>query len=176
MPPAWNITGWAITQEARTFPDTDGHGLRVCIQPPEDQKSIYVPLIEDYIARNKKKLSLKRQFELPEFALVGPTETKAIQERWPPHTNSSNSGEVPVCPFNATVIFRVSAVGFNSDRTRALVYVGHSCGGLVVAARIISWSRRMATGKLIESTVVVAVRGRHRFSKNFLTVQRSGHR
>jgi hypothetical protein len=69
---------------------------------------------------------------LPQFALVGPTETKAIQERWQPRaasSPSSNSADVSF-PLDATVIFQVSAVGFNADGKRALVYVGHGCGGL----------------------------------------------
>jgi hypothetical protein len=135
MPPAWNIAAWAITQEAQTFPSDDTtnprSGPATCLQPPEDQRSIYFPLIEDYVARNKKKLTLKRKFDLPQFALVDPTETKAIQDRWLPHTNLSNRGDVNLLPFplDATVIFQVSAVGFNADRTRGLVYIGHGCGG-----------------------------------------------
>jgi hypothetical protein len=132
MPPAWNIAAWAITQETQTFPsDTDGHGPGWCLQLPQDQNSIYVPLIEDYVAKNKKRHLLKRKFDLPQYALVGPTETKAIQERWQPRaaSNTLNSGDAAF-PLDATVIFQVSAVGFNADRTRALVYVGHGCGGL----------------------------------------------
>jgi hypothetical protein len=134
MPPQWNITGWAITQETHTFPSDgapNGRGPDTCLQLPQDQKSIYLPLIEDYVATNKKKLMLKRTFDLPQYALVGPTETKAIQERWQPRaaSNSANSGDVSF-PLNATVIFQVSVVGFNADRNRAMVYVGHNCGGL----------------------------------------------
>jgi len=131
MSPNWKITAWAITQETRIFPSDgtqNGRGPAVCLQPPEDQRSIYLPLIEDYIAKNKKRLILKRKVDLPQFALVGPVETKAIVDRW--LLSTASSGEVLLFPFNATVIFQVSAVGFNSDRTRALVYVGHSCGGL----------------------------------------------
>ena len=136
MPPQWDITGWAITQETQTFPSDgtpNGRGPGSCLQPPLDQRSVYLPLIEDYVAKNKKKLILKRKFDLPQFALIGLTETKAIQERWQPRAASSNSGDA--FPLNATVIFQVSAVGFNSDRTRALVYVGHNCGGLCGGGR-----------------------------------------
>jgi hypothetical protein len=132
MPPQWNITGWAITQETQTFPDTNGRGPGACLQFPVDQKSTYLPLIEDYVTKNMKKLMLKRKFDLPTFALIGPVETKAIQERWQPRaasSPSSNSADVSF-PLDATVIFQISAVGFNADRNRALVYVGHNCGGL----------------------------------------------
>ena len=80
-----------------------------------------MPLIQDYIAKNKKKLGLERKFDLPQYALVGVTEIKVIQQR-------SRAGDG--FPFNVSVIFHVSAVGFNRDGTRALVYVGHDCGSL----------------------------------------------
>ena len=72
-------------------------------------------------AKTKKKLVLERKFDLPQYALIGPTEIRAIQER---------SRVAAGFPFNASVIFHVSAVGFNRDGTRALVYVGHDCGSL----------------------------------------------
>ena len=93
----------------------------MCLQPPKAQESVYRPLIDDYAAKNKKKLTLKRNFDLPQYALVGPTDVKAIQQR---------SRVAAGFPFKFFVIFHVSAVGFNRDGTRALVYVGHRCGSL----------------------------------------------
>jgi hypothetical protein len=124
MPPQWNITAWAIRQETQTYPNygaTNSGSLGVCLQPSQDQESIYVPLIEDYVAKNKRKLVLERKFDVPQYALIGPTEIKAIQQQ-----SRAASG----FPFSATAIFHVSAVGFNRDGTRALVYVGHDCGSL----------------------------------------------
>jgi hypothetical protein len=122
MPPQWNITGWAIEQETQTYPNFgEMSSIGMCLQPPKAQESIYRPLIDDYVAKNKKKLTLERKFDLPEYALVGPTDVKAIGQR----TRVADG-----FPFNASVIFHVSAVGFNRDGTRALVYVGHHCGSL----------------------------------------------
>ena len=122
LPSQWNITGWAVEQETQTYP-TFGEmsSIGMCLQPPKAQESIYRPLIDDYAAKNKKKLTLERNFDLPQYALVGPTDVKAIQQR---------SRGADGFPFNASVIFHVSAVGFNRDGTRALAYVGHYCGGL----------------------------------------------
>lgn len=137
MPQQWNISAWAISQETRTFPfdgEPNGRSPAACLEPSPDQKSIYLPLIEDYVAKNKNKLILKPKFDLPKFALVDDVVTKAIQERRIRSASgvSANSGDAAklVFPLNAVVIFDVSAVGFNADRTRALVYVGHNCGGL----------------------------------------------
>jgi hypothetical protein len=124
MPPQWKITAWAIRQETQTFPNhsvSNVNNLRLCLDPSQDQRSIYLPLLEDYVAKNKKKLVLERNFDLPEYALIEPTEVKEIQQR---------SRAADGFPFNASVIFHVSAVGFNRDATRALVYVGHDCGSL----------------------------------------------
>ena len=122
LPSQWNITGWAVEQETQTYP-TFGvmSSIGMCLQPPKAQESIYRPLIDDYAAKNKKKLTLERNFDLPQYALVGPTDVKAIQQR---------SRVADGFPFNSSVIFHVSAVGFNRDGTRALVYVGHHCGSL----------------------------------------------
>ena len=122
MPPQWNITGWAIEQETQTYPNFgEMISIGMCLQPPKAQESIYRPLIDDYASKNKKKLSLERKFDLPQYALLGPTDVKAIQQRSPGADGF---------PFNASVIFHVSCVGFNRDGTRALAYVGHYCGGL----------------------------------------------
>jgi hypothetical protein len=49
------------------------------LQPSQDQESIYHPLTEDYRLKNAIKIILKRRFELPQYALVGPKDVDAIQ-------------------------------------------------------------------------------------------------
>jgi len=114
--PEWKITAWAINEQTQTFPvfasSNDDH-LRQCLSVSQDQKSIYQPLIQDYLAKNQKKLVLERKFDLPQYALVG----------------FGTSGRANP-PGPASIVFEVSAVGFNRDRTRALLYVGHHCGSL----------------------------------------------
>jgi hypothetical protein len=132
MPADWKVTGWAIRQETRTLNGESGGGAEgICLKPTPDRESIYRPLIQDYVAKNKKRAVLDRKFDLPQYALVGPAEIEEIGKHWRPRPPGSTSDkEKAVFPLNATVIFHVSAVGFNGDRTRALVYVGHNCGGL----------------------------------------------
>jgi len=84
-------------------------------------------LIQDYVARNKKPAVLERKFDLPQYALIGPAEIEEIGKHWRPRPPGSTSDrEKLVFPLNSTVVFRFSAVGFNSGRTRALVYVAHN--------------------------------------------------
>jgi hypothetical protein len=122
MPPEWKITTWAITEETSTFPhigSRNAGNVRECLNVSQDQESTYLPLIQDYVAKNNKKLVLERKFDLPQYSLIG--------------VGRRNSGEAN--PLSAPVIFHVSAVGFNRDGTRALVYVGHHCGSLCGGGR-----------------------------------------
>jgi hypothetical protein len=107
MPPGWNVSAWNIAEQTRTFPQFVQHNIRECLSVSQGQESIYLPLFEDYLAKNQRKRTLERKFDLPQYALV--------------EFGRASAG---------SVVFEVSAVGFNNDRTRALVYVGHHCGNL----------------------------------------------
>jgi hypothetical protein len=91
------------------------------METSKDQESIYLPVIDDYVAKNKTKFVLERKFDLLPYALMGTLEISTIRRQSP-----GASG----LPFHSSVIFDVSAVGFNQDGSRALVYVGHHCGSL----------------------------------------------
>jgi len=71
MPPQWNMTAWVIVRETQTFPNFGSANGGVCIETSKDQESIYLPVIDDYIAKNKRKLVLERKFDLPQYALDG---------------------------------------------------------------------------------------------------------
>jgi hypothetical protein len=85
--------------------ETERGPLPMCLTPPLDQESTYRPVIEHFETLNQRRYLLRRSFDLIAYNLV--------------------SREDKVLP-----IFEVSAVGFNMERTRALVYVGHHCGNL----------------------------------------------
>jgi hypothetical protein len=104
MPSSWQMKAWAIKRETER-----GH-LPMCVNPPQDQEATYRPVIEDFEQRNKRRFLLQMKFDLPAYTLVNPTDKTALQNHVP--------------------LFDVSAVGFNKDHTRALVYVAHYCGGL----------------------------------------------
>ena len=108
MPTTGNPS-WIISQETTTYP---GESTKICLDPIEEQKAQYVPVINDYLKRNKRKLTLVRKFDLPSYVLLG-------------HNPGSNRPH-----FDSPTLFYLSAVGFNSDRTRGLVYVGYVCGSL----------------------------------------------
>jgi hypothetical protein len=118
--PEWKIAVWPTSRQTQTFQNSVLHDVRECLSVSRDQKPIYLPLIEDYVAKNSRKRVLEGKFDLPECVLVD-------------FGRTSVRGNYPLA--SAPIIFEVSAVGFNSDRTRALLYVGHHCGSLCGGGR-----------------------------------------
>jgi hypothetical protein len=96
------VLDWAIVRETRAF--------KMCLEPARDQQLIYRPLIDDYAFKNRKTWVLQRKFNLGAYTLVGPEAWASVQSvtRNPPR-NTPNTLAV------------LSAVGFNGDRTRALL-------------------------------------------------------
>jgi hypothetical protein len=114
MNPSWKVAAWTIIRQTHTYPNVGSpHNIRQCLGVPRDQETIYLPLIDAYTARNNGKLVLDAKFDLPRYELVD---------------SGTTSGRSNAAAPSAT--FVVSAIGFNSDRTRALLYVGHYCGSL----------------------------------------------
>ena len=103
--PEWKITAWAINEQTQTLPvfasSNDAH-LRQCLSVSQDQKSIYQPLIQDYLAKNQEKLVLERKFDLPQYAQVGfgltsgganPPAAASISSRSPPSASTETEHE-----------------------------------------------------------------------------------
>ena len=104
------VLEWTIVEETRPF--------QMCLQPARDQQSIYRPMIEDYAFKNRKTLVLQRKFKLSAYTLVSPVTWAKAQSIT---RNSSRNTQ------NRTFAV-LSAVGFNRDRTRALLcfFANHS--------------------------------------------------
>lgn len=98
-----------------------------CLIPAESEKTMYEPVIAAYREANKKKWLLQPKFapSIP-YQLVSAATVKEIFAKkgvggWKDfYKKYPNSGGVT----------SLSAVGFNSDKTIAIVYMGNSCGGL----------------------------------------------
>ena len=104
-----------------------GGGQSDCLTPAENEKTIYDPVIAAYREVNKKKWLLQPKFaaSIP-YQLVSAASIKEIfakkgvagwEDFYKAYPNSSG-------------VTSLSAVGFNSDKTLAIVYMGNSCGGL----------------------------------------------
>jgi hypothetical protein len=106
MPPAWHLQP-LIERYTQPYPSLLEREKRpTCLEPARHQESIYRPLINDYLKKNRQQLLLKRNLNLPQHEFL---DTANVEEG---------------------LIFHVCAVGFNANRTRALVFVGHLCGSL----------------------------------------------
>lgn len=82
--------------------------------------------VTDYISKNKDSHHLENLFKLKvETLLVSPSEIKKVYEK---HAGVpwQISDEYP----GSEGVFTFSSVGFNSERTQALVHMGISCGWL----------------------------------------------
>jgi hypothetical protein len=104
------VLEWTIVQETRAF--------QMCLEPAPDQQFIYRPMIDDYALKNRKSIGLQRKFKLSAYTFV-------TTEAW--GKASSITRNPPANTQNRTfAVF--SAVGFNRDRTRALLclFANHS--------------------------------------------------
>lgn len=122
-------TKLVIRLETADFPRIGGiiGGISECLSAPKGQEAIYLPLIEAYKVANKESRVLQRKFVGDvEYELVPNLEVKSFfdqngidgwQDFYKKYPKSGGVNEL-------------SAVGFNPDKTLAIVYAGHSCGEL----------------------------------------------
>ena len=98
--------------------------VQMCLKPANESEAKVGPAISNYLELNKKKwlLQPKLSFETPYQLLeTGQIEALMKKGRWEDYYRQyPDSGGV----------IAVSAVGFNPDKTVAVVYMGHSCGML----------------------------------------------
>ena len=104
-----------INASARAIVSQTQRGrLPMCIRPAKDQESVYIPLAEEFERRNRIQYTLESRFDLPLYTLIPRGTISTFLESHP----------------RSVVVLEVSAIGYNEDRSRALVYVGHYCGPL----------------------------------------------
>jgi len=119
LPSEWplhaaNAKALIIQSETRTY--------KMCLRPDKEWENIVGPAISDYQKMNDKHWLLQRKFsiEVP-YKLVSSDELKSVFER------GSWENFYKEYPASGGVI-ELSAVGFNADKTIAVVYVAHLCG------------------------------------------------
>ncbi|MFL6374474.1 MAG: hypothetical protein ACJ73D_07405, partial [Pyrinomonadaceae bacterium] len=127
-----------IRNTTKTFP-AFGEG-QSCLIAPKNLQPILNPLIKAYRDENKTprlltgKLSGVGGYQfVSEELLRQRFFSQDIDEGWDKfHKAFPTSGGID----------EVSAVGFNSDRSIALVYYGHTCGGLCGSGRFYVFERK----------------------------------
>ncbi|HEX2712963.1 MAG TPA: hypothetical protein VHM88_12255 [Candidatus Acidoferrales bacterium] len=115
-----------IQQETETYPDSPDQ--QECLPSGEEFLANFGDVLENYKKANASRKLLARGFPIEKpYDLVPRKEIMgliAIKEGM--HDWSAFYARYP----RSRGYIQVSAVGFNSDKTTAIVYVGHSCGGL----------------------------------------------
>ena len=98
----------------------------MCLEPEKEYEELVGPAIAEYVRLNKKAWLLQKKFQIDNpYDLITPDELKLTFESGPTgwenfYKQHPDSGGFIV----------LSAVGFNADKTVAVVYMGHSCGNL----------------------------------------------
>lgn len=91
-------------------------GEEMCLQPEKESKKLIGDAITNYVRLNGKTWPLQERFNIEQpYKLMKNAEVeKAIEGK-------------PIFEF---YLIELSAVGFNSEKTIAVVYMGYICGGL----------------------------------------------
>ena len=123
LPQQWPVTA-AHTKKMIILAETGT--VEMCLKPEGESIPLVGPAIANFLEVNKKSWLLEKAIpmdlayefvfrkQLDAIFADGPAGWKSFYEKYP---DSGGYNEV-------------SAVGFNTDKTVAVVYVGHSCGGL----------------------------------------------
>ena len=100
------------------------NGYEMCVSLSAESKEALREAISEYVKLNEKPWLLKRRFSIEKpYDLISYNELKSSVKQggwenfYKQHPHSGGWIEL-------------SAVGFNTDKTVAVVYMGHHCGGL----------------------------------------------
>jgi hypothetical protein len=103
---------------------SETNGYEMCLHPEKDSEDMIGSAIAEYVELNKKPLVLQRNLSVAiPYELITFKDLKSAIEQggW--------EGFYKKYPDSGGWI-ELSAVGFNAEKTVAVVYMGHSCGGL----------------------------------------------
>lgn len=111
--------------QSETEDHLSNHGQKMCLKPaPGDEQASII--LKAFQQANEKPWLLQRLFDIPQaYQLVSKLSVQEIIGKdfggWPKFFEKypDSGGSI-----------HMSAVGFNGDKTQALVYMGHWCGSL----------------------------------------------
>ncbi len=98
----------------------------MCVKPEGASIPILAPVIADFVEKNNKPWLLQEMFTMPRpYEFVSAADLDAIFEKGP----GGWKGFYERYPKSGGYL-QVSAIGFNAEKTIAIVYMAHGCGGL----------------------------------------------
>lgn len=121
----------------------------------------FAPIFDSFDQANEGTKFLEHHFSFPKpYRLLGKDELETAFKRRTPHTVDDDgwSGFRDAFPDSRGYLI-LSAVGFSADKTLALVYIEHRCGGLCAEARYVILQKQ--NGRWVQYTPkgVVEMRG-----------------
>src|SRR5262245_26825884 len=115
---------WSVQKASTLVFHIETRAYEMCLRPEGEFQEIMGQAISEYIKLSQKTWLLQRHFNIEKpYKLITSDELKRAFEGggWEKfHKQHPNSGGW----------IELSAVGFNTDKTMPVVYVGHSCGML----------------------------------------------
>lgn len=124
LPEEWT---WRYAKSNTLLIKAETVSYQMCLAPDSKSKKLLEAAIADFRQVNQSPWRLDSRFDISkQYELVAPEILSAPfqlagQDGWPQfHAEHPNS----------VGWIELSAVGFNEDKTIAVVYVGHHCGGL----------------------------------------------
>jgi hypothetical protein len=98
----------------------------MCLQPDEPSQKIIGAAIADFLQQNKEPRLLQRKFNLAEmpYTILSPAEERAVSQGTPGGSDGFSQMYA-----DSGGLTKLSAVGFNADKSIAVVYAGHDSGG-----------------------------------------------
>jgi len=115
---------WRVDNAKSLVIQSETKGYEMCLRPDEQSEKIIGSAISEYVKLNEKNWLLKRGLSIEKpYELISYDElSSALKQGWWEdfYKRYPNSGGW----------IELSAVGFNADKTVAVVYMGHYCGGL----------------------------------------------
>jgi len=119
-------TGWLWqAQKAKSLViSSETKGYQMCLRPEVDSENIIGQAISEYVKLNEKTWLLQQQLNVEKpYRFITSDDLKSVFE----HGDWEKFGKQ--YPDSGGWI-ELSAVGFNTDKTVAVVYMGHHCGML----------------------------------------------
>src|SRR5262245_29310830 len=121
LPTEWP---WQVAKAKSLVIRSETKGYKMCLSPDEESEKIIGQAISQYVKLNEKTWLLKRGLNIEKPYELVPYEelSSALKQGWWEnfYKQYPNSGGW----------IELSAIGFNADKTVAVVYMGHLCGGL----------------------------------------------
>jgi hypothetical protein len=115
---------WGVAKAKTLVIRMQTNGYEMCVSLRAESKEALREAISEYVKLNEKPWLLQRRFSIEKpYDLISYDELKSLVKQggwenfYKQHPHSGGWIEL-------------SAVGFNTDKTVAVVYMGHHCGGL----------------------------------------------